>query len=107
MSNKDIIEYYYKKTELLFKNKQWQVRFDYNALEGKRVMYDLVDAKTNDIVIKKNAKITKKLIKKLEEQNFEYALLTENEMPAYAIVEDVVDKDDEVPKFIEKKIKSA
>jgi len=91
MSIEEILKYFYKEIELFYTEKGWAVDFDYNRSLGRRFEYDIIDAESNKVAIEKNAKITKKLLKKLKESGFRQYLIGEKDTSEYILAEDIID----------------
>lgn len=88
----DIIQEFYNISEISFARKAWQMSFDYGTALGKRFSYNLVDARNNEVVIKKNTKITRRLLEQLEKNGFKDFVITRDMLWGYVFAEDIVDK---------------
>jgi DNA-directed RNA polymerase subunit beta len=93
MSNQEVLNYFYRIEKLLFeKDNKFFKAVDLEILAGQRAEDDIVDPKTGDVIVKKNRKFTKAVIKKIQE-----AGIKRLEVPLEAIVgrvasEDIVDE---------------
>lgn len=70
LSTDDILDYFYNSTEINRVDKGWSVKFDYERMKGVKLRYDLVNADNDTIVAEAGTKLTVKVLKRLEEQNF-------------------------------------
>jgi DNA-directed RNA polymerase subunit beta len=91
MSTEEIIRYFYKEVELFYAKKGWSVDFNYDRVLGRRFEYDILDADSGKIVIEKNTKITKNILKELKESGFEKYLINDNNIFEYILSEDIMD----------------
>ena len=96
MSLSEVLKYFYRENELTYEKGRWVSNFDTEGIVGKSFEYDIVDANTGDIVIPKNKKITKLLLKKLKDKNFSKFVIDENYISSYILSEDIKDENGEV-----------
>lgn len=89
----DIIKEFYEIfTMEAFGKQNWKMPFNYENAIGKRFAYDISDARTGEIVIKKNTKVTRKLLDNLKNNKFSDFIITKDILWGYVFAEDVVDK---------------
>jgi len=93
MSNQDILKYFYRVETLIFEegNKFFK-KVDLDILSGQRAEDDILDPKTGDVIVKKNRKFTKAVIRKIQD-----AGIVRLEVPLEAVIgrvasEDIVDE---------------
>ncbi len=68
LSNQEILNYFYKTENITFeKDDRFFKTIDPEILSGQRADEDLHDPKTNEIIVKKNRKFTKAVIKRIQE----------------------------------------
>ncbi len=91
MSTSDVLKYFYKDAKLILKQNDWVSKFNYDGIIGKNFEYDIVDAKTAEIVIPKNRKITKRLVSQLKDKGFEEFIVNKEYVSSYVLVNDVID----------------
>lgn len=91
MSVGDIICSFYGKIKIFSTKNGWASNFDQSAVFGKKLSYDLIDSETGEIKVKEGIKITKKIIDKLQEENFQNYILTDDVLLGYVIAEDLID----------------
>ncbi len=93
MSNQEILNYFYRSEILVFeKDGKFFKTVDLEILAGQRAEDDIVDPQSGDVIVKKNRKFTKAVIKRIQE-----AGIKRLEVPFEAIVsrvasEDIVDE---------------
>jgi DNA-directed RNA polymerase subunit beta len=93
LNSSQIISKYYKLQEANLVNKKWTVNFDQEIFMGKKMSYDLICAKTGNIVIKEGQKLNKKALTNLQDINFSDYELTDDVISGYVVVEDVIEKE--------------
>ena len=92
----EVLKYFYKNNVLKFSNNQWISEFNSEGIVGKSFEYDIIDAETNEVVIPKNKKITKLLLKKLKDKNFKNFVINENYISSYILSENIFDENGDV-----------
>ena len=90
MSSVDILNYFYKKKTIKKVKNGWSMSFDYNRMKGLKLQKDLVDSKSNEIVVEAGTKLTARVIKKLEESGFVNQLITSEELFGLYIGENII-----------------
>ncbi len=91
MSNEEILATFYN-TVIYGKTKNgWKTAFNGDSLKGVKLSYDLVDAKTGDVVAQEGSKITARKAKKLVESGLEDILLQEDVLVGKYLAKDIVD----------------
>ncbi len=92
MSNHEILNYFYRVEKVfLDKDGKFYKNVDLEILSGQRAEDDIVDPKSGDVIVKKNRKFTKAVIKKIQD-----AGIKRLEIPLEVVVgrvasEDIVD----------------
>lgn len=93
MSLQDVLLYFYKEYNLEFDGKNWTVNFDYENFLNKTFDHDIIDYKTNQVVISKGRKVTKRLLEQLKEKKFEKYLINNEENLSLILLNDLIDKE--------------
>ena len=96
MDLSEVLKYFYKNNVLKFSSNQWISEFNSEGIVGKSFEYDIIDADTNEVVIPKNKKITKLLLKKLKDKNFKNFVINENYISSYILSENIFDENGDV-----------
>jgi DNA-directed RNA polymerase subunit beta len=91
MSSEDIIREFYGSVEASLTSNGWSIKFDADLLGGKKLPYDLVCAKSGEVVAKEGAKVNRKLLEKLKEAKFEDMIVTDDVLPGFIIAQDLAD----------------
>jgi len=92
MSKEEILEQYYK--QIAFKRDKkkdgWTRSFNADNYRGAKLLRDLVDAKTGEIVAPAGRKLTKRGAKKLADDGLKNVLISNEEMSERFAAEDIV-----------------
>ena len=96
MDLSEVLKYFYKNNVLKFSSNQWISEFNSEGIVGKSFEYDIIDVETNEVVIPKNKKITKLLLKKLKDKNFKNFVINENYISSYILSENIFDENGDV-----------
>ena len=96
MDLSEVLKYFYKNRVLKFSNNQWISEFNSDGIVGKSFEYDIIDAETNEVVIPKNKKITKLLLKRLKDKNFKDFVINESYISSYILSENIFDENGDV-----------
>ena len=92
MSKEDILAHYYKQVAYKRdkKNDGWSRPFKADDYRGSKLLRDLVDAKTGEVVAPAGRKLTKRGAKKLAENGVKTILVSNEEMSERFAAEDIV-----------------
>lgn len=93
MSTADILDHFYGKVTVKKVTHGWATSFDYDRMRGNKLKNDLIDANTNKIILEAGTKITPKVIKKLQEDNFTQQLISSDELLGKYIGQDIFNPD--------------
>ncbi|OPY79736.1 MAG: DNA-directed RNA polymerase subunit beta [Syntrophorhabdus sp. PtaU1.Bin058] len=116
----EILDYFYEKEKIIFKEKQFYKQTSPALLIGQKATSDIVNEKTDEVLVKKHKKITRAIIKKMEQANIKEIPVDEEDIIGKVTAFDVIDpktkevlipinKDitkEDLAKITEKKIKS-
>ena len=67
----DILKYFYDTVEYVRAKKGWRIPFDYEGLRGLKLAHDLINAKTNRVVVEAGTKLTPRLLRDFEKKGLE------------------------------------
>ncbi len=93
MTTEEVLKYFYRTERIVLEaNAKFSKMVDLEILSGQRAEDDIVDPKSGEVIVRKNRKFTKAVVKKIEE-----AGIKKLEVPIEAVVgrvacEDLVDK---------------
>lgn len=66
-TSEELLRLFYMVEKISIRRKKFKKEFDPNILLGQRAAQDIVDPKTGEVIVKKHRKISKALLKKIEE----------------------------------------
>ncbi|MBW2466192.1 MAG: DNA-directed RNA polymerase subunit beta, partial [Deltaproteobacteria bacterium] len=90
-TSEELLALFYKFEKILIKRKKFKKEFDPGILLGQRASQDITDPKTGELLVKKNRKISKTLIKKMEEAKLKEFDVEREELLGKFLVNDIVD----------------
>jgi DNA-directed RNA polymerase subunit beta len=92
MSTQDILNYFYPIEEVILdKTGKFFKKIDFKILLGQRVEEDIFDPKTSEIIVKKNRKFTKAIIRKLQEVKITQLEVSLEALVGRIVSDDVID----------------
>jgi len=93
MSNGEVLNYFYRiETVHLEKHGKYFKEVDLDILSGQRAEEDIVDPKTGDVIVKKNRKFTKSVIRKIQDAGIKQLEIALEAVLGRVASEDVVDE---------------
>ncbi len=92
MTSEEILDYFYNKTLFVREKGGWRVAFDAERWRGVKPTYDIVDAKTGEVVVEAGKKISPRMAKKLASDGVKQILLPVEEIYGRYAAEDVIDE---------------
>ncbi len=91
MSNEEVLATFYETVTYNKTKKGWKTAFDGESFKGVKLAYDLIDAKTGDVVAEEGAKITPRKAKKFVEAGLKDILLQEDILVGKYLAKDIFD----------------
>lgn len=91
MTNEEIYDYFYNSIDLVNNSKGWKVAFDPSSVSAERLIFDLVDAKTNKIILEAGKKITPRIAKKFKEDGLDEILLNDDQILGKYLASEIID----------------
>jgi DNA-directed RNA polymerase subunit beta len=92
MSREEILSSFYDTIIYRRAGTGWTTAFDAERMRGVKLTHDLVDADTGTVVAEVGAKITPRLIKKLQEQGLKNQLISPEELAGSYLAGDIIDE---------------
>ena len=93
MSNEEILATFYQKSAYSKVKNGWSAAFSAEAFKGVKLLHDLVNAKTGDVVAEAGEKITPRKAKKLAEDGLKNILISSEELIGKYLAEDIICKE--------------
>ncbi len=92
MSKEEILSSFYETVTYTMTKKGWKTPFDSDRLKGVKVVHDMIDAKSGEVVLEANAKVTPRTLRKLSEAGVKDILVPEIDILGRFLAEDMVDE---------------
>jgi DNA-directed RNA polymerase subunit beta len=92
MSVEDILAYFYERIEFKHSAEGWRTAFDPEAMRNVKLMHDLVDAKTGNVVAEEGDKLTPRVCRKLVEDGLKEVLVSEDDLHSRYFAEDIINE---------------
>lgn len=93
MTSSDILNEFYNTLVYKKAKKGWKVAFDAKRFKGQKLGFDLVDAKSNKVVLEKEKKLTPRTLKKLDEGGLEEILVPTETLVSQYFAEDIINEE--------------
>jgi DNA-directed RNA polymerase subunit beta len=92
-TTQELLDYFYDKEEIFITKGTFNKRVSYDLLLGQKATQDIIDPKTKDILIRKNRKITKAIVKKLEVSKIHSIPIDSSDLLGRYLASDLVDEE--------------
>ncbi len=93
-TSQELLDYFYdRETVTIDPNGLFWRQLDFDLLKEKWATSDIKDPKTGRTLVRKGMRITEKQIRRLEKQKISAAQMTEEELCAKVVAEDIVDEE--------------
>jgi DNA-directed RNA polymerase subunit beta len=92
MAKEEILSYFYDTTTYARAPGGWKTAFNPDRMKGAKLVSDLVDAATGDVVAEAGAKMTPRLIKKLLEKGLAEQLVGTEELTGRYLAVDIINE---------------
>ncbi len=90
MDKEEILNYFYDADTYVADKKNWKVKFVPERMKGVKFDFDLVNAKTGDVVLEAGKKLSPRLAQKLADDGLEYYKVTPEQMLGKFLAANVV-----------------
>ena len=90
MDKEEILSYFYDVDTLVADKKNWKVKFIPERMKGVKFDFDLVNAKTGDVVVEAGKKIAPRMAQKLADEGLEYYELPAAKLQGKFLASEVV-----------------
>ena len=89
----ELLDYFYKREEVIFAGKSVRLKIDFEHLRGQRASSDIIDPSDGKVFVKKNRRISAGAIRQMKAANIEYQEIEKEHLIGKIAAEDVVSKD--------------
>ena len=90
MSKEEILNYFYETETYIADKKNWKVKFVPERLRGIKFDFDLVDAKSGEVVLEQGKKLTPRVAKKLAEDGLDYYVVSKEQLYGKFLAKDII-----------------
>jgi DNA-directed RNA polymerase subunit beta len=90
-SEKEILDYFYEKEKIIIKDKKLFKETALQLLIGQKSPSDIINEKTKEVLVKKHKKITKAIIKKMEQAHINEIPVEEEDVVGKVTSGDIID----------------
>ncbi len=90
-STQELLDYFYNSEEVFIEKGKFNKRVSYDLLAGQKATQDIVDPKSKEILVRKNRKITKAIVKKLEAAKIHSIPIDSDDLLGRYLAADLID----------------
>ena len=92
MSKEEILAYFYDIDTFIADKKAWKAKFVPERMKGVKFDFDLINAKTGDVVLEQGKKLTQRTTQKLADEGLEYYKVDAKQMLGKFLANEIVEK---------------
>jgi DNA-directed RNA polymerase subunit beta len=92
-STEELLNHFYERETILLKDAKFFRKVDWKFLSSKRAPSDIIDPKSGEVLVKRNRKITAKVVRQLQAENVNALPMTDDEVSRKVIARDIIDED--------------
>ena len=92
MSKEEILSYFYETTSFRHGEKGWMSGFDPARYKGMKLINDLIDAATGQVVLEAGTKMTPRVTRKLAEEGLQEILVPNEELVGHYLANDLINE---------------
>ena len=92
MSKEEILAYFYDIDTFIADKKAWKAKFVPERMKGVKFDFDLINAKTGDVVLEQGKKLTQRTAQKLADEGLEYYKVDVKQMLGKFLANEIVEK---------------
>ena len=92
MSKEEILAYFYDIDTFIADKKAWKAKFVPERMKGVKFDFDLINAKTGDVVLEQGKKLTQRTAQKLADEGLEYYKVDAKQMLGKFLANEIVEK---------------
>ncbi len=91
MDKEEILNYFYETDTYVADKKNWKAKFVPERMKGVKFDFDLINAKSGDVVLERGRKLTPRSAQKLADEGLEYYVVSKEQMYGKFLAGNVVD----------------
>jgi len=92
-STEELLNHFYERETIGLKEGKFFRKVDWKFLGSKRAPSDIVDPKTGEVLVKRNRKISAKVVRQMQAANVSELSMTDDEVSKKVIARDIIDED--------------
>jgi len=92
MANEDILRTFYDSIAYKKDKFGWSSKLDLNFYKGKVINYNILNASSGKIIIKKSTKVTQRVLNEIEQKKIKYYSIEEESLLGNFIASDIIDE---------------
>ena len=92
-SQNDLLAYFYDSVKFTASQKGWKTPFDAERMAGQKLIADMIDARTGEVVVETGQKVTPRLIRRLKEAGLKDRIASPEELIGSYVARDLVNRD--------------
>ena len=92
-SQNDLLAYFYDSVKFTASQKGWKTPFDAERMAGQKLIADMIDARTGEVVAETGQKVTPRLIRRLKEAGLKDRIASPEELIGSYVARDLVNRD--------------
>jgi DNA-directed RNA polymerase subunit beta len=92
-TTQELLDYFYDKEEIFIEKGKFFKRVSYDLLVGQKATQDIIDPKTKEVLVRKNRKITRLMVKKLEGAKIHSIPIDSSDLLGRYLATDLVDQE--------------
>ena len=93
-SQDDLLDYFYDTVKFTSSQKGWKTPFDAGRMAGQKLVADMIDARTGEVVAEAGQKVTPRLVKRLKDAGLKDRIAPPDELIGSYVARDLVSRDD-------------
>ena len=93
-SQDDLLDYFYDTVTFTSSQKGWKTPFDAERMAGQKLVADMIDARTGEIVAEAGQKVTPRLVRRLKDGGLKDRIASPEELIGAYVAGDLVNRED-------------
>ena len=93
-SQDDLLGYFYDTVKFTLSQKGWKTPFDAERMAGQKLVADMIDARTGEIVAEVGQKVTPRLVRRLKDAGLKDRIAPPEELIGSYVARDLVNRED-------------
>ena len=91
-NNEQLLEYFYDLDEVYARNNKLWRKLDIERMSGQRALTDIIDPKTNEVLVKSGRRITRAIVKKIKDINLTELEVNPEDLEGKVLAKPLIDE---------------